>query len=1006
MWHELIYDPHRRHLALTVLVGAALAAYLTGSVTGVYGFDLALVAALAGGFPIFLGAARTLARRQISADLAVGLAALAALYIGQYAVAAEVVFIMLIGEALEHFAVGRTRSAVAALLGLRPQQARVRRDGQEQVVPARDVRPGDIVLVRPGDRIPADGRVLAGHSSVDQSSMTGEPVPADKAPGDEVLAGTINVHGALDIAAERVGADTALEHIIHLVEEAEAARAPTQRLADRYAAFFVPVVLAAAAATYYFTRDATRAVAVLVVACPCALVLATPTAIAAGIGALVRRGVLVKGGAVLETLARLRSVVFDKTGTLTLARLRVGQVAPAPGHSAAEVVRLGAAVEQRSEHPLGRVLVEQARRDGLALPEALGFKASPGLGAEAAVEGALMRVGNVRFLQQSGVGLPDEFLSRAEGLGRAGCTVVLVARGQEVIGAVGVEDTVRPESRQALERLRGLGVARLAMLTGDHAAAAQAVARTLGIDDARGGLLPAQKVEAVRAIQREAGPVAMVGDGINDAPSLAAADVGIAMADIGTDVAIASAGVVLVGSDLAKVADAVALGRKTLRIIWQNIFGFALVFNALAVAAASLGYIGPVEGAVLHQVSSLTVVLNSMRLLVDRERWRSRAAGVGRAVARRRRPILAAAAAAAAVLYALSGLHIVRVGEVAVVQHFGRIVDAAEPAGLHYRLPYPFGRHYTVRPDERRRVEIGFRTIPGVFAEPPTYEWNVQHRGGRYERQADEATVWTGDEAMADSNLVIHYRVRDPLAALFVVGPALPDGADKWDALVRAEAEAALRAEMSGRTSEDILSAQRTDIEEAVSRRLADALARCAAGFQVEAVCLGDVHPPVEVVPAFRDVAAATEEKDAAINTAEAYQYETEALARGQGRGRVLAAEAAGEDRVARAEGGAARFVATAAAARLAPAATRLRLYLATIEELLAGRRKVIVDRAPPGARRILWLGRQGIIDMSGGAPAAPTAAAEQTTPAEPPVSAAPAAPAAAPAAREGAPSP
>ena len=968
MWPDMLRDTHRRHLVLTLIVGAGLAAYVSGSVTAVYGFDFALVLALAGGFPIFYEAAGGLVQRRISADLAVSLAALAALYIGQYAVAAEVVFIMLVGEALEHFAVGRTRSGIAALLALRPDEARVRRGDREQVVPAAEVRPDDIVLVRPGDRIPVDGRVLAGHSSVDQSPITGESLPADKCPGDEVFAGTINLHGALELAVERLGASTTLEHIIHLVEEAEAARAPTQRLADRWAAWFVPVVLVAAGLTYFVTRDATRAVAVLVVACPCALVLATPTAIAAGIGALVRHGVLIKGGNVLEQLGRVRGVVFDKTGTLTLARLRISQVVAAPGHESSDVLRLAAAVERQSEHPIGRLLAEEARRRGIAQAESTGFTARPGLGAEATVEGHVVRVGRTTFLRGAGVALADDFLARVEKLGEAGSTVVLVARGQQTVGAVALQDTVRPEARAAVAGLRAIGIGRIIMLTGDNPGAAQSVAGAVGISEVRSGLLPAQKVDEIRQFQQEVGPVVMVGDGINDAPALTAADVGVAMADIGTDVAIASADVVLVGSDLAKVAEAVACGRRTFRIIRQNILAFAVSFNVLAVVAAALGWINPVLAAVVHQVSSLIVVLNSMRLLIDAARWRARLAHARQAIARQWRLAAAGASAAAVIAYVLSGMHVVRVGEVAVVQRFGKVVEKAEPPGLHYRLPYPFGGHQVVRPEEVRRVEIGFRTVPGVFAEPAAYEWNVQHRGARNERQPDEATVWAGDESLADVNLVVHYRVTDPVAALFVVGPTLADSTDKWDALVRAAAEAALRAEMSMRPSEDILGAQRAEIESAVRRRAAATLGRCATGFVVESVCLGDVHPPLEVVPAFREVASAIEEKEATINEAQAYQYETEAISRGQGRQRVILAEASSQDRVDRASGSAARFEVTAQAYRAAPAVTGLRLYLGTVEELLAGRRKIIVDHVPPGDRRLLWLGRRGIVDLVPGA--------------------------------------
>ena len=969
----ILDNPHRRHLALTLLVGVGLAAYLTGSLPAIYGFDLALLLALVGGFPIYFEAVSALAKRKISADLAVSLAAFAALYIGQYAVAAEVILIMLIGQSLEHFAVDRTRSGIAALLALRPDEACVRRarDEHEHVVPVSQIHPDDIVIVRPGDRIPVDGRVVQGTSSVDQSPITGESLPADKTAGDEVFAGTINLYGAMELSVERLGEETTLEQIIHLVEHAEAAKAPTQRLADRYATWFVPAVILAAVLTFVFTRDVVRSVAVLVVACPCALVLATPTAVAAGIGRMVRRGVLVKGGTVLEKLGRVRSVVFDKTGTLTLAKLRIAQIAAAPGRDENEVLRLGASVERHSEHPIGRLIAERAASLRIEPAEASGFTAHPGLGAEATVAGATVRVGSLRFFRQAQIALPDVLQARLAELSGSGCTVVLVARNAETIGAVAVEDTVRPEAAETIGLLRDLGVKRIAMLTGDHQAAAQSVADALGIEETESGLLPADKVEAVNRIRHQAAPVAMVGDGINDAPSLVAADVGVAMADIGSDVAIASADLVLVGDDLRKLADAITCGRHMLRIIWQNILAFALVFNVLAVIAASLGWVSPVAAAVLHQVSSLTVVLNSLRLLVDLRRWRRRLEEMAEQLRRRWRLLAAWGTAVVVLGYLASGWYAVRIGEVAVVQHFGRIVAPCQPPGLHYRLPYPFGRHTKVKPVEVRRVEVGFRSTVGDFAEPPAYEWNVQHRGGRFERQADEAAVWAGDESVVDVNLVVHYRVTDPLTALFRVGSRTSDGKSKWDVLVRDVAEAALRAEMSARMADTVLSSHRAEIEKAIETRVAATLRRYQAGLSVQAVCLGDVHPPLEVVPSFREVASALEEKEAKINDAQAYQYQTEALTLGQAEEKVLSARAFKHERTQMAEGAADRFQQVAVAYGLEPALTRLRLYLETVEISLAGRRKIIVDRVPRGVRRQIFLGRKGLWN------ALPAAAAE-----------------------------
>ena len=961
----LLSSPHRRHLLLTLLTAGALAAYLTGAVRSIGGFDLAMLAALVGGLPIYVESVRALARGRLSADLAVALAALAALAINQYAVAAEVILIMLIGESLEHFALARTRAGIAALLALRPHEARVRRDGQEQVIPADQVRADDLVLVRPGERIPVDGRVLRGGSTVDQSPITGESLPADKTAGDHVFAGTINLYGSMELAVERLGSDTTLEQIIHLVEEAEAAKAPTQRLADRYATWFVPAVLLAALLTWLVSGEVVRSVAVLVVACPCALVLATPTAIAAGIGALVRRGVLVKGGAVLERLGRVRAVIFDKTGTLTLARLQVEAVIPAPGWSQQAVLQWAAAVEQHSEHPIGQLLVERAHGTGLELPEAVQFVAHPGLGAQAVVGGQPVRVGSRRWLEQEGLRLPADLVARLADYARRGCTTVLVGRGDEAVGAVAVRDTIRPEAGPAIQRLRALGIDRIAMLTGDHEAAARWVADVLGIDEVHSGLLPQDKVELVRRVQGEASPAAMVGDGINDAPSLVAADLGAAMAEIGSDVAIASADLILIGDDLGKLPDAVASGRRALAIIWQNILAFALVVNVLAVAAASLGWVSPVAGAVLHQVSSLAVVLNSLRLLIELDGLRARAGRWWSGARRRGRRLAAAAAGVAAALWASSGLHVVGVGEVGVAQRCGKRVEPIEAPGLHYRLPFPFGRHWIVRPAEVRRVEIGFRNAPGPYAEPPAYEWNVQHRGGRYERQAEEAAVWAGDENLLDVNLVVHYRVHRPDDALFAIGRTQPDGTNRWDALLRALAEASLRAEASRRPADALLSAERSGVAEAVRARMNQALRAYRPTpdaedvFRVEAVCLGDVHPPVEVVPAFRDVAQAAEDKESRINEAQGEQYKMEALARGTAAETLAAAEGRERDQLERAGAGAARFLQVAAASAEAPELARRRLYLETIDAALAGRRKVILDAPPAGARRLLYLGRQ-----------------------------------------------
>jgi len=460
-----------------------------------------------------------------------------------------------------------------------------------------------------------------------------------------------------------------------------------------------------------------------------------------------------------------------------------------------------------------------------------------------------------------------------------------------------------------------------------------------------------------------------VGDGINDAPALVASDVGVALADIGSEITIESADLVLVGDDLRKLADAVDCGQRVLRTIRQNIIAFAIVFNLASVAAASSGWISPVTAAIVHQVSSLAVVLNSLRLLVDLHAWQHLIGDWWYDLKRLRWRIACVAAAFAFVAYLASGLHVIGVGQIGAVQQFGKRVLPLEEPGLHYRLPYPLAWHYVIRPSETHRVEIGFRSTPGESAEPPAYEWNVQHRGGRYLPVPEESYVWTGDENLIDVNLVVHYRVADPEAALFKLGVAAADLAARWDTLVRAESEFAFRAEMSRREADDLLEQSRQEIADAVVHRANEALDRLSVGLHVEQVCFGDIHPPLEVVPAFRDVSIAMEEKEARINEAEAYQYQAVATARGQAAEQKSAAEGFAADRTERATAAAARFLEVAAAYAAAPQVTAVRLYLETMEVALASKRKVIVD-ASHGGRRALYLGRRGLDSPASVSPA------------------------------------
>ena len=398
-------------------------------------------------------------------------------------------------------------------------------------------------------------------------------------------------------------------------------------------------------------------------------------------------------------------------------------------------------------------------------------------------------------MESAGVRISDDLVARIESMLHGGQTLALVAVGDEVIAAIGIRDTIREAAEAAIHDLRHLGVGHIAMLTGDQEAAARAVATELSIAEFHSRLLPAEKADWIAKFRKTFAPLAMVGDGINDAPSLVAADVGVALADIGSDITVESADLVIVGDDLRKLAEAVACGQRVLRTIRQNLIAFAVIFNLASVAAASSGWISPVTAAIVHQASSLAVVLNSLRLLVDFHAWRRRFGDWWYDVKRLRRRIAAAAAAVALVAYLASGLHTIGVGQLGIVQQFGKRVLPLEQPGLRYRLPYPLARHYVIRPDETHRVEIGFRSGPGESTEPPAYEWNVQHRGGRYLPIPEESYVWTGDENLIDVNLIVHYRVADPEAAMFKRGVAEGDLAARWDELVRAESEAAFRAD-------------------------------------------------------------------------------------------------------------------------------------------------------------------------------------------------------------------
>jgi len=529
---------------------------------------------------------------------------------------AVLITFVLLGKWLEARAKGQTATAIRALMGLRPDTARVRRNGIEAEVPVEQVRVGDVVVVRPGERIPVDGRVMEGAGSVDESMLTGEPLPVEKAVGAQVTGGSIDVDGLLVVETTAVGAETMLAKIVRLVEGAQASKAPIQRAVDKVSAVFVPIVLGLALLTFLgwwgvtggLETSVITAVSVLVIACPCALGLATPTSIMVGTGAAARHGILIKDAEALERAHAVTSVAFDKTGTLTEGKPRVAAIVPAPGHDEAEVLRIAATLQQGSEHPLAHAV--RARAEGQGLGTLADFKALAGRGVSGVVDGQPALLGTRRLMAESGIA--DAALeARAAELEATGRTVSWLAMEGRVLGLVAFGDTVKPDAREAVRALHAQGIEAV-MVTGDSRGAAQAVAAELGIDRVFAEVLPGDKAAVVAALRDEGKVVAMVGDGINDAPALAAADIGIAMAT-GTDVAMHTAGVTLMRGDPLLVGGAVDVSRRTYAKIRQGLF-WAFIYNLVGIPLAALGYLSPVLAGGAMALSSVSVVVNALTL--------------------------------------------------------------------------------------------------------------------------------------------------------------------------------------------------------------------------------------------------------------------------------------------------------------------------------------------------------------------------------------------------------
>lgn len=554
---------------------------------------------------------------KISSALLISIAMVAAIAIGDLFAAGEVAFIMAIGAILEDMTTERAKKGLKKLISLAPTEGRLLVNGKEQMIPAEKIVKGDVLRILPGETIPVDGVILSGETSVDQSIMTGESLPVDKSVGEDVFCGTINRFGSIDIRATKVGEDSSLQKLIRMVQEAEDKKAPMQRIADKAASWMVPVALMIAIIAWVVTKDVVRAVTVLVVFCPCALVLATPTAIMAAIGQATKHGVIIKSGEALEKMGKVDTIAFDKTGTLTFGRLNVSDVISfAEEISREELLAMTASAESKSEHPLGKAIVTYAKEQKMFLTEPENFKMSSGKGVSATVNEIKLFCGNETYFAENGISISDEVKEKLEELRGQGKASVLVARAKECIGVLALSDTLRPNAKRVVEKLHAMNT-EVVLLTGDNKKTAEHFAKQVGITEVCAQLLPEEKVEKVHQLEKNGRRICMIGDGVNDAPALKRADVGVAMGSMGSDIAVEAADIALMSDDISKLPYLKRLSNATVRTIKFSI-SLSMCINLIAVSCSVLGILTPTTGALVHNAGSCFVVLIAA-LLYDRK---------------------------------------------------------------------------------------------------------------------------------------------------------------------------------------------------------------------------------------------------------------------------------------------------------------------------------------------------------------------------------------------------
>lgn len=924
---------------LTAIVGLLLAADLVLAFIGgewaenfrfIGGQQLATIAAVFGGARILYQTIDSALAGRIGTGLALSIATLAAIVLGENVTAALVVFIALCGESIEGYTVDRAQRAIRNIFRLRPTTARLLRDGKEYEVRVEEIAVGNQLIIKPGERIPVDGQIVTGSTTIDQSALTGESFPVDATTDDPVFAGTLNQFGSITVAAQKVGEETSLAQVIRLVAEAADQKSTIERTADRLARIFLPVVLGVAGITLLVWRFQTGvwqtgfnpALGVLVVACPCALVLATPTAVMAAMAWLARAGIVVKGSAALERFSQVDTVVFDKTGTLTLGQLSISSI-ECGGHDD-EVLRIAAIAERASEHLLARAIVREAESRNQVIPLADDFQAYPGGGVVTQVRPTMLGnwifenniitdrdvnsaqpcavvVGNRRLIESQNVFIPDDFPLALEELDELEVTPVFVAVNNVLVGILGVNDQPRPESSTVIAELKEQGVEHVAMLTGDLPSAAAWICEEVpAIDEVQSQLLPVDKAEWIKQREAAGHNVAMIGDGINDAPALAISTVGIAIGNVGNDIAAEAGDLVLMGNSLSALPSLRRLSRELVANIQQSIFLFAFGMNAIGMLLCAIGLLSPVGGAIFHEASSLAVMLNAMRLLwferydqtrlgkqtaglVQFSEWITEALSPSRivfTVIRLRFLLVRLAVSIAVLAWLCSSIVIIKSDEQAFVTRFGKFEKNLEP-GLHWRYPAPFEKVERMQAHRIQRVAIGFRvatsdqssesqrTADSPQQAIPIIEWTSRHDANDFvnsdpaQATLGEKLILTGDEVPVELNAEVQFFVDDFYQYRY--------GSSQPAEIIQSTAEHLLRANAAKVSLNDILIDKRADIEKRCLQQLRNNIAAYRLGIQITDFVLLDIHPPQQVVSAYRDISDAWENRQQLINESEGY---------------------------------------------------------------------------------------------------------------------------------------